>query len=293
MRVLVLGGTGSIGAPMVRTLVKRGHEVVALARSDSSAEELRAFGALPLPGDIRQPQEWLTAVSPCAAVIHVASEFEGAMQEIESRLLDALLPCLADSGQKRRFIYTGGCWLFGATGDRVATEATPFAPLAAFEWSPQHMRRILESPGVEAVIIHPAMVYERDGGVFSGFARDAAQRRPVRLVGGEHVRWPLVHSADLADLYVLALERGIAGESYIGSAISGLSVGSIARAFARRHGGIDRELDVIPVDTIAAELGDWARGYALDQQLSGEKARSSLHWKPMHLDPMREIAAFT
>jgi nucleoside-diphosphate-sugar epimerase len=215
------------------------------------------------------------------------------MQEIESQLLDALLPCLAASGQKRKFIYTGGCWLFGATGDRVATEASPFSALPAFAWAQQHVRRILETSAIEPVIIHPAMVYERDGGVFSGFARDGAQRRPIRVVGSENVRWPLVHSDDLADLYVLALERGIACESYIGSAVDGLSVGSIARAFARRHGGIDREIQIVSVDEITAELGEWARGYALDQQLSGEKARSKLGWKPMHLDPLREIAAFT
>jgi nucleoside-diphosphate-sugar epimerase len=293
MRVLVLGGTGSIGAPMVRTLVKRGHEVIALARSDQSAQKLRTFGALPVPGDIRRPQEWLAAVPPCAAVIHAACEFEGLMQEIESHLLATLLPCFAASGPKRKFIYTGGCWLFGPTGDRVATEATPFSPLPAFAWAPQHMQWILETSGLEPVIIHPAMVYERDGGVFSSFAEDAAQRRPVRVVGGENVRWPLVHSDDLADLYALALEGGVARESYIGSAIDGLSVGSIARAFARRHGGIDREIEIVSADKIAAELGEWARGYALDQQLSGEKARSKLGWKPTHLDPAREIAALT
>lgn len=293
MRVLVLGGTGSIGTPMVRTLIKRGHEVVALARSDPSAEKLRAFGALPIPGDIRRPQEWLAAVPACAAVIHAAYEIAGVMQDIESHLLDTLLPCLAAAAQKQKFIYTGGCWLFGATGDRVATEETPFSPLAAFAWALPHMRRIMETPGLEPIIIHPAMVYERGAGVFSGFARDAAQRQPVRIIGGESVRWPLVHSDDLADLYALALERGVPRESYIGSAINGLSVGSIARAFARRHGGIDRELDIVAADEIAAELGDWARGYALDQQLSGEKARSSLGWNPTHLDPISEIAAFS
>jgi hypothetical protein len=41
---------------------------------------------------------------------------------------------------------------------------------------------------------------------------------------------------------------------------------------------------------IAAELGEWARGYALDQQLSGAKARRELGWEPKHLDPEEEIA---
>jgi nucleoside-diphosphate-sugar epimerase len=292
MRVLVLGGTGSIGGPVVRALVMRGHEVVALARSEASAEKLAAAGAHPIPGNIRAPEGWLGALPPVAAVVHAACEFGGAMQQIECHLLDRLLPYLAARPQKAKFIYTGGCWLFGATGDSVATEATPFSPLPVFAWALPHMRRVLETPAVEPVIIHPAMVYERGGGVFSSFARDALQGRPIRIIGGANVRWPLVHSDDLASLYALALERGIARESYIGSAIDGISVGRIARAFARKCGGLDSGFEVVSPEEIAAELGDWARGYALDQQLSGAKARSSLGWEPTHFDPESEIAQF-
>ena len=56
--------------------------------------------------------------------------------------------------------------------------------------------------------------------------------------------------------------------------------------FARRH----QEPEIISADAIAAELGEWARGYALDQRLSGAKARRDLGWTPTHLDPEREIA---
>jgi hypothetical protein len=58
VRVFVLGGTGSIGSPIVRELVKRGHEVWALARSDVSAAKLAGFGAIPVAGDIASPARW-------------------------------------------------------------------------------------------------------------------------------------------------------------------------------------------------------------------------------------------
>jgi nucleoside-diphosphate-sugar epimerase len=109
-------------------------------------------------------------------------------------------------------------------------------------------------------------------------------------VAGENVRWPLVHAHDLAHLYALVLENGVARQSYIGSAIDGLTVGRIARAFARRCGALDFKPQIVSADEIAAELGEWARGFALDQQLSGEKARRSLGWNPQHLDPEGEIA---
>jgi hypothetical protein len=111
------------------------------------------------------------------------------------------------------------------------------------------LQRVLASTEVCAVAIHPAMVCTSEGGVFDRFARAAAEGKAVPVVAGEAVRWPLVHAGDLADLYALALEG----------------------------------------DAIAAELGEWAQGYALDQRLSGAKARRDLGWSPKHLDPEGEI----
>jgi nucleoside-diphosphate-sugar epimerase len=291
VRVLVLGGTGSIGAPVVRALVKRGHQVLALTRSAVSAQKVVAFGAQSVPGNIRKPEEWLDELPAVDAVIHAACEFEGSAEVIEHHLLDHMLPHLAGSERNPKFIYTGGCWLFGATGDHVATETTPFRAPSAFAWAVRHIERVLETTGIEPSIIHPAMVYAAGGGVFSSFARDSVERRAIRIVGNEKVRWPLVHSDDLASLYALVLERGVARETYIGSAIDGFPVGRIARAFAKRSGAVDRQLQIISADAIAAELGEWARGYALDQQASGKHARLSLGWDPKHLDPESDIAA--
>src|SRR5688572_8326919 len=155
----------------------------------------------------------------------MACDFSTAMGAIDRRLLDALLPALAAQPNRPRFIYTGGCWLFGATGDTVATEATPFDPLPAFAWMVPNLRRVLEATEVDGIVIHPAMVYAGAGGVFRRFARDALERDAVRVVASERVRWPLVHAEDLADLYALALECAPPRSSYIGAAIDGLANG--------------------------------------------------------------------
>jgi nucleoside-diphosphate-sugar epimerase len=215
------------------------------------------------------------------------------MAAIDGRLLDVLLPSLAAQPEKPRFIYTGGCWLFGATGGDVATEESPFRPLPAFAWMVPQLQRTLEAAEVDGIVIHPAMVYEPDGGVFLRFARDAVERDAVRVVASGQVRWPLVHSEDLATLYALALRDAPPGSSYIGAAVEGLAVGRIVSAFARRFGTRRQTPDVISTEALAAELGAWARGYALDQRLSGAKARRDLGWRPKHLDPEGEIARLT
>ena len=45
MRVLVAGSTGAIGAPLVRQLVERGHQVTATTRHPDKLDRLRRFGA--------------------------------------------------------------------------------------------------------------------------------------------------------------------------------------------------------------------------------------------------------
>ena len=164
MRVLVLGGTGSVGGPVVRELIRAGHEVVALTRSAAAATAVARIGARPIAGDMATPERWLAALPPLDGVIQAAAAFGADDEAVERRLLHTLLPYLRAAARDIRFIYTGGC--------------------------------------------------------------------------------------------------------------------------SRRS-----DPEVISADQIAAELGEWARGYALHQWQSGEKARRCLGWRPLHLDPESEIHA--
>ncbi len=284
MRIFLLGGTGFIGRHVLLRLLEAGHEVIGLARSEASAARLQAAGAEPLLGDLRKPTEWVGQIPPADAVIHAASDFGDDMGPVEKALLDALLPVLGAMPKRPRFVYTGGCWLFGATGERVATEESPFDPLPAFSGTIDNMKRVLNAPEVDGTAIHPAMVYTAEGGVFSSFIEAMREGRQVEITGSADVVWPLVHAADLADLYLRVVEKALPGSVYNGSAISGLTVGEIVQEVARLQ-GVDRpERRIVSADQAAENLGEWARGYAISQRLSGDKARVELGWKPVHHD---------
>lgn len=282
MRVFLLGGTGFIGRHVLQRLVEAGHEVIGLARSAASAERLAAAGAAPLQGDLRTPREWAGKLPPVDAVIHAAADFGDDMGEVETALLDALLPVLGAMPKRPRFVYTGGCWLFGATGERVATEESPFDPLQAFGWMADNMNRVREAPEVEGVVVHPAMVYSGEGGVFSTFMETMRQGGAVEVIGSADVVWPLVHAGDLADLYLRAMEGAQPGSVYNGSAIPGMAVGEIVSGVADFLGMQRPGLRVVSADEAAERLGEWARGYAISQRLSGDKARAELGWRPRH-----------
>ncbi|MEM7207679.1 MAG: NAD-dependent epimerase/dehydratase family protein [Pseudomonadota bacterium] len=281
MNVLVLGGTGSIGAPVVKTLVQRGHTVSGLARSEESSAALASAGARPVEGSILNPDGWLDELRNVDAVIHAAAVWGDDMTDIDSRVVHSLLRAMPQYSDDKTLLYTGGCWHYGATGDVVADESTPYVSFSGFDVGLQTMQAVLSAQSVRGMVIHPAMVYERDGGVFDHFYNDADELGHVRVIGNADVRWPLVHRDDLALVYTLMVEQGQSGDVYNAATQSGVRVGDIASAVARSR-NLDPEARELEVSAAIEEFGFTAEGYAIDQQMSGDKARAQLGWQPVH-----------
>lgn len=62
MKVFVIGGTGLVGSYLLPELIKRGDEVYALTRSGSKIEKLIKSGVIPIVGDIRKPETFVSAL---------------------------------------------------------------------------------------------------------------------------------------------------------------------------------------------------------------------------------------
>lgn len=279
MKVLVLGGTGSIGSAVVHELLERNHDVIAIGRSQVALKRLAQLGATPVAGNIKNPSKWVDVCSEIDGVVHAAAAWGDQMEEIDCHLVDSVLCRLMRENETKAFIYTGGCWLYGETGATVATEESEFNPLASFAWSVPVIKQVLAANGVRGMVIHPAMVYERNGGVFEHIFEDANKLGIVRVVKNESIRWPLVHRLDLAKVYALMLERGLKGDVYNAATNHGVTIGEITRSIAARL-GIHSTPVVCETSNAIVEMGSWAEGYALDQQMSGDKARVSLGWHP-------------
>ena len=52
MRILIAGGTGAIGRPLIAELLAKGHDVVALTRTHERAQALVAEGIEPAIADV-------------------------------------------------------------------------------------------------------------------------------------------------------------------------------------------------------------------------------------------------
>ncbi len=72
MKALVTGGGGFLGKAIVKSLLRRGDEVVSFSRGDYP--ELRAIGARTVRGDIADAQAVASACEGCDTVFHVAAK---------------------------------------------------------------------------------------------------------------------------------------------------------------------------------------------------------------------------
>ncbi|MED4954546.1 NAD-dependent epimerase/dehydratase family protein, partial [Paenibacillus macerans] len=78
MKVFVTGATGWIGSATVDELLRAGHKVVGLARSDGSAASLEAKGATALRGDLDDLDSLRCGAAEAEAVVHLANKHDWA-----------------------------------------------------------------------------------------------------------------------------------------------------------------------------------------------------------------------
>ncbi|MGI9374378.1 MAG: NAD-dependent epimerase/dehydratase family protein [Hyphomicrobiales bacterium] len=291
MKVFVFGANGYIGSAVCAELRAHGHKIVAQTTRDEAASALEEAGYTPIVGKMEQPDNWLETALQCDAIIQLADSFGPDAEQVERKMLNALEAALDDAGKTMRIIYTGGCWLFGNTGDSVAAEGDALVPLKAFEYCVKHRQRLLDSDHFDAMTIHPAMVWDKNGGVLSEMIGAARAGKPVQVVNSPDTRWPMVHRDDTASLYRLVLEKGKPGAEYHAVAGNAVTVADLATAIGRRL-AFRPQFDVVSENEIAKQRGNWARGYGLDQQMSAKATMKELGWKPKYADILAHLSPY-
>jgi|HubBroStandDraft_4_1064222.scaffolds.fasta_scaffold00145_3 nucleoside-diphosphate-sugar epimerase len=278
MRIFVVGATGYIGSAIARALIERGHTVTGSARSESSAEKLRLAGVEPLTADVSEASTLETPARSSEGAVY-AVQYNGAnVAQLESAALNAIADALAGSGKP--LLYTSGIWIYGNTWPRVADENFPLNPTPLAAHRPHLERIVLDSAGrnVRAIVIRPGVVFGSGGGLPAMWVQSAKENSAARFVGDGANHWPVVHHDDLAELYVLAVEKAAAAGVYNAGDDTSFTVYQMAEA-ASTGAGRNGATVSWPLEDARRELGAFADALALDSQISSQRARDGLRWR--------------
>jgi nucleoside-diphosphate-sugar epimerase len=292
MKVFVTGASGWIGSAVVPELINNGHQVIGLARSDESAESLKAAGAEVRRGTIDDLDILKSSALESDGVIHLAfkhdlafsGDFQGAA-EADRKAIEAIGEAL--KGSDRPFVIASG--LLGLSPGQlgVETDGHDNESLSAHGSGPQ-MRHAnaefvlsLSSEGVRSSIMRlpPTVHGDGDNGFMAMIVKTAKDKGVSGYIGEGINRWPAVHRSDAANLFRLALEKAPAGSTLHAVADEGVQIRKIAEVI-----GSHLEL---PVESVspekAAEHFSWLGNFlAIDSPASSAITRELLDWQPTH-----------
>ncbi|GAA1458927.1 SDR family oxidoreductase [Williamsia maris] len=288
MHVFVTGGTGTIGSPVVAELISNGHTVVALARSESSAQALERAGAHTVRGGLADLDLLGETAASADGVVSLAfgRDYSSA---------DALTAAIAEEGAALGAL---GEALIGTDRPLVTVSGTPWVPgRASTETDPLptegpvggravsvNALLALASRGVRATAVRMPRTVHNDGeGGFAGLLTQAARRTGVAGYPGDGTqRWPAVHALDAAVLFRLVLESAPAGTAWHAVADEGDAVRDMAAIIGRRLG---LPVESVPEDT----FGPFGPIFAMDQPSSSVHTRDTLGWEPTHLGLLADL----
>ncbi|EIM26572.1 SDR family oxidoreductase [Microvirga lotononidis] len=280
MRIFLTGATGFIGSAIVPELLKAGHHVIGLTRSDAGAQALEATGVEVYRGALEEPESLRLGAANSDAVIHTAfdhdfSRFVENCQK-DSRVIQALGEAL--KGSNRPLVITSGTGLGNAELGMLATEDVCNTghpnPRVASEIAGNALLEV----GVNISVVRLPQVHNAiKQGLISPLIAIAREKGVCAYVGEGRNRFPAGHLRDVALLYRLAVERAKPGARYHAVGEEGIETREIAEALGR---GLKLPVKSIAPEEAAEHFGCMARFAGLDFPASSAKTRRALGWNP-------------
>jgi nucleoside-diphosphate-sugar epimerase len=281
MRVFVTGASGHIGSAVIPELVRGGHEVVGLARSDTSAAALRGQGVEVQRGDLDDVDTLRDAAAAADGVIHLAFKhdfgeyLEAAATDL--RAVEAMGAALEGSGKP--FVVTSGTLLLArAVPGRLGTERDTAD--AGPRVDSENAAVALAERGMRSSVVRlPPLVHSAlDHHGFAHWLINIAREKAVSAyVGDGSNRWPALHTLDAARLYRLALEAAPPGSRLHGVGDEGVPIREIADVIGCH---LNVPVVSIPVQDAVEHFGFLGQLITLDNPTSNSETQSLLGWRP-------------
>jgi dihydroflavonol-4-reductase len=231
MQVLITGGTGFLGRPLVRVALERGWSVSVLVRSPqaAAARRLATQGASLVIGDVTDRRSLKTAfdVTRPELVFHLAGWYElgishrwqRRMRAVNVEGVENLLSQAAEHATPR-VVLTSSTTALGDTGGEIADERFERqAPALSFYETTKYQAHgiaLRHQQAGEPVIVAcpPQVIGAGDHAPFGIFARLLVRGWLPPLVWAPRGAFTFVHVDDVAAALLAAGEKGRLGEVY-------------------------------------------------------------------------------
>ena len=283
MHVFVTGASGNIAAAVIPELLRAGHTVTGLARSDAAAAVVRALGAEVRAGDLDDLDGLAVAAREADGVLHLAfrldlqraGDLAGAVAA-DLRAIEALGAAL--HGSDKVFVgtnATGALALAGAVGGLTEGTVLPGGPRIDAE----NAVIAMAEHGVRSSVVRlpPTVHSHGEFGFVSELLQIARTSGISGYLGDGQNRWPSAETRDVAVLYRLALESAAAGSRLNAVAEEGITLREIAAAVGRVTG---TEVAVVADGEAEEHFGHLQMFVGLDNPTSSAITRDTLGWSP-------------
>lgn len=280
MRIFLTGATGFIGSAIVPELLKAGHRVVGMTRSEAGTRALEAAGAEVHRGTLEEPESLRRGAEKADAVIHTAfdHDFSRFVENCrkDSRAIEALGEGL--KGSDRPLVITSGTGLGNAELGKPATEDVCNMEHPNPRIASEQAGNTLLDAGVNVSVVRLPQVHDTvKQGLITPLVAIAREKGVAAYVGEGRNRFPAGHLLDVALLYRLAVERAAPGARYNAVGEEGIETRAIAEALGR---GLKLPVVSIAPEKAAEHFGWMAMFAGLDFPASSAWTRRTLGWNP-------------
>ena len=224
MKCFVTGGTGFVGANLIRLLLQQGYQVRALVRSSSNLDNLKSLDIEIVKGDLNDDLSQL--MSGCRVLFHVAAQYSLWQSDRESLYRNNvlgtrnILKCAQQAGIERT-VYTSSVAAIGVKQGGIADE-TYQSPVERLIGDYKKSKYYAEQEAVNAVqqgqdivIVNPSTpigAYDlKPTPTGEIIVRFLQRKMPFYVDTGLN----LIDVKDVAQGHILALEKGKTGDRYI------------------------------------------------------------------------------